>query len=120
MMWEKVDWIMKEIGYLPADDEAGIDFYYKGMHDFGLGLYDTDDYAWLNTLLGYDIGGENAKAIIDWYYVNEDTTVQEAIDVERKDELVEVADKLGIVLDFSNWPDKDPEYLEYGFEEKGA
>lgn len=120
MMWEKVDWLMKEIGYLPVDDEDGIDFYYKGMHDFGLGLYDTDDYAWLNTLLRYDIGGENAKAIIDWYYVNEDTTVQEAIDVEHKDELAEVADKLGITLDFSNWPDEDPEYLECGFEEKGA
>ena len=120
MMWEKVEWLMNEIGYLPVDDEAGIEFYYKGMHDFGLGLYDTDDYAWLNTLLRYDIGGENARLIIDWYYVNEDTTVQEAINIDGKEELAEIAEKLGIHLDFSNWMTEEPMALEYGFEEKGA
>jgi hypothetical protein len=120
MYWTKINWLIDEIGYLPVSDEDGINFYYKGMHDFGLGLHDTDDYAWLNTLLRYDIGGENATEIIRWYYANMDMTVQDAVRIEDRDELYGVCQRLGLDIDFSQWPETEPEYIEYGFEEKGA
>ena len=118
MYWEKINWLIDEIGYLPVSDEDGINFYYKGMHDFGFGLYDTDDYAWLNTLLRYDIGGENATEIIRWYYKNMDMTVQDAVRIEDRDEFYGVCQRLGLDIDFSHWPEIEPEYIEYGFEEK--
>ncbi len=30
----QAEWIISEIGFLPVDDDCGVDFYYKAMHDF--------------------------------------------------------------------------------------
>ena len=49
-----------------------------------------------------------------------DMTVQDAVRVEDRDELYKVCQLLGLEIDFSNWPEIEPEYLECGFEEKGA
>lgn len=120
----KAEWIEKEIGFLPVDGEEGIDFYYKAMHDHDMGLYDADDYAWLNTLLRYDIGAERALSIIRWYYENLDATVQDMVDHDQKETLKNICEsELGLNLDFSHWPEKEPIFLEYGFkadEFKGA
>ena len=71
----------------------------------------------MNTLLGYDIGGDRARAIIDWYYVNEDTTVQEAVGVLQDEELKMVCEWLGFHIDFSHWRTTEPDCLECGFKE---
>ena len=114
------EWLDNEIGEsLIPNDEVVLDFYYHAMHDFDMGLTDADDYAWLNTLFGYDIGADHAKEIIRWFYENQDTTVQDAIRHESKDTLQSICElELGIHLDFSKWLDYEPEYLRYYLKEK--
>lgn len=117
-MKEKMEWLTKEIGFVPVDDGCGVNFYYKAMHDYGMNLCDADDWAWLNTLFRYDIGAERALAITTWYYENEDCTASEAVDVTQKETLRNICEwELGYHLDFSHWPDKEPEALQYGFKE---
>lgn len=76
---EKINYIIKEVGWLPMweDDFETIDFYYTCFKEYGFSLYDTDEYANLNQIIGYDIGHEMARKISDWYYVNEDISVLE-------------------------------------------
>ena len=112
---EMKQWLVDEIGFVPVDDEDGIKFYYTAMHDYNMGLCDADDYGWLNTLLRYDVGAERALAIIDWFYVNEDVTVQDAIDVNSVRTLMDVCKELGLEIDFSHWVKEEPKYFEYGF-----
>ena len=40
---------------------------YRAMKDYGMDLSDSDRWAWLNTLFGYDIGADRALGIIRWY-----------------------------------------------------
>ena len=111
---EKEFWIRKEIGYLPADETVAIEFYYRAMHDYGMGLTDADDYAWLNTLFGYDIGAENALKIIRWYYEKHDATVQDMVTVKSKTELQNICEnQIGVYLDYSKWPEEEPGCLKY-------
>lgn len=88
---EKVNYLINEIGFLPVweDDVDGIDFYYTCIHDYGFGLYDTDEYANLNQILGYDIGAKAAQKISDYYYANENISVLE-LDTKDRDELVKI------------------------------
>lgn len=109
----KAEWIISEIGFLPVEDDWGIDFYYKAMNGFDMGLCDADDYAYLNTLMQYDIGGENALAIIRWYYEEEDATVNDALNWDQKETLRDLCNNLGIELDFSGWVISEPE--NYGW-----
>ena len=115
---EKAEWIRKEIGILPAEDEKAIVHYYAAMHDFGMGLTDADDYAWLNTLLGYNIGPDYAFGIIRYLYETHDTTAQEAINAGSKAMLEEICQALGYKSDVSQWPEADPECIRYDWEEK--
>jgi len=88
---QKINYLINEIGFLPVweDDVEWIDFYYTCMHDYGFSLYDTDEYANLNQILGYDIGAKAAQKISDYYYANEDISVLE-LDTKDRDELVKI------------------------------
>ena len=112
---EKRNYLIEQFGYCPVDDDAGIEFYYKAIHDYDFGLIDADDYAWLNTLLQYDIGADNAFQIIYWYYKNFDSTVQESIHANNRSELEMVCSELEIYLNFSNWVEEEPKWFKYGF-----
>ena len=110
---EKENWIRKEIGFIPVESPDGIDFYYRAMHDYEFGLCDADDYAWLNTLFGYDIGIENAAKIITWFYMERDTTVQEVVGAKEKDTLRNICElEIGIMLDFSKFATEEPKCLQ--------
>ena len=107
------DWVAEQI-----DFPAAIEHYHKGLFTYDMSVTDCDDWAWLNTLFRYDIGGERAKAIIRWFYENMDTTVQDAVDAGQKETLQNICElELGFRPDFSRWPDKDPNQPEYGFKE---
>ena len=82
---EKINYLINEIGFLPV----WIDFYYACMHDYGFSLYDTDEYANLNQILGYDIGAKAAQKISNYYYVNENISVLE-LGTDDRDELVKI------------------------------
>lgn len=114
---EQRHWLLHEIGFVPVETETGIRFYYDAMHDHDFGLGDADDYAWLNTLLGYDIGAENAKQIIRWCYEEVDSTVYGTITFDDKGTLKNICEfELDIKLDFSHWAAVEPEVfdLHYG------
>ena len=98
------------------DNPAAIYHYYVAIHDFDMGVTDADGYAWLNTLLRYDIGVRRASEIINWYYEEMDTTVMEEVSIDQKKELENVCNfELGLHLDFSHWPKTEPKALEFGF-----
>ena len=112
---DKVIWLQEKIGFVPADvdDYKAIDFYYRAMHDHDFGLCDVDDYAYLNTLFGYDIEIENARKLIVWFYEENDSTVQDAITVEDKDTLRNICEsELDLNLDFSKFTTEEPEYYQ--------
>ena len=92
-------------------DEA-YDFYYMAMHDNGMHLYDADEYAWLNTLIGYDIGADKAKAIIRWLYENDQSAMGfEAGDIRTLKNICEM--ELGLQIDFSNAVTETPNAIKY-------
>lgn len=113
----KKEWLERNFGSgLLTHDEPMTEFYYKALHDYNMGVSDADDYAWLNTLFGYDIGADNAMEIIRWYYENLDTTVMESVDIHQKEMLANLLDEFGFHLDFSQWPTEEPQFLRYEFD----
>ena len=111
------EWLKRQLGNAPTNDQEGIIFYYRAMHDYDMGVMDADDYAWLNTLFRYDIGAERALDIIRWYYEKEDATVMDSVSIDTKETLKTICeDELGLHLDFSHWPKTEPKYIEFGFE----
>ena len=117
-MENKITWLTIEFGreFTEWMDKDAVNHYYISCHDYDMGVTDADDYAWLNTLLRYDIGAERALEIIRWYYENLCSTVQDAVDINQKENLKVICEfELGLNLDFSHWPKTEPQYLEYGF-----
>jgi len=114
---EKLNWLKNEVGadffdFTPEDCNV-INHYYCGMHDHNMSVYEADDWAWLNTLFGYNIGATRALMIINWYYENNDATVEECVGVQDKETLHSVCEwELGLHLDFSNWVDKESKYYD--------
>lgn len=93
---------------------AAYKFYYRAMHDNGMDLYDADDYAWLNTLLGYDIGADHAKGICRWLYENDETVTSYC--AENLGTLKSICElELGYHLDFSNAVTETPEAIQYAW-----
>lgn len=119
---QKLEYLNRNVGEdfsIPHDPDC-INHYYKSLHDYGMGVCDADDYAWLNTLFGYDIGAERALGIIRWYYENLDATVMDMVTVASKETLQNICElELGLHLDFSCWPEEEPKVLRFGFDEKG-
>ena len=116
---EKLNWMKSIYGEYfisqIANNPMAIRHYYKAIHDYDMGVTDADDYAWLNTLFQYDIGGVNAMYLIRWFYVSENTTVQDRINVGSKEELKDLCGNIGLHLDFSNWVNEEPKALRFEF-----
>lgn len=109
------EWVENEIGtsILSGLDDDIFKHYYHAMYDNGMSFYEADEYAWLITLFSYDIGVENAKKIIGWYWDDGCSTFE--ITVDDKEEVKRIAEKLGCDLDFSYWSDTTPNYISYDF-----
>jgi hypothetical protein len=88
-------------------------FYYRCMNA-NMHYADADRYAILNTLFNYDIGMENAMAIEEWLYEQEEEIYElnATSEYDKKTIILAVAE-LGLNLDFSRWITKD--YEEYKF-----
>lgn len=106
--------------YLELDEEDNEDlsdefyaFYYKCMKE-DMHFADADRYAALNTLFDYDIGIDNAIAIDQWMYENDEEIYELLATNKRDKKLVERAvAECGLNLDFSKWIKED--YKEYKF-----
>ena len=108
---QKLNWLDNElgVGFLGEDNYDAINFYYCAMHDYDMGVCDADDWAWLNTLFGYNIGATRSLFITTWYYENLDATVNECVGSQDKETLRSICKwELGLHLDFSNWADDEP------------
>lgn len=106
--------------YLELDEEDNEDlsdefyaFYYRCMKE-DMHFADADRYAALNTLFDYDIGIDNAIAINQWMYENDEEIYELLATNKRDKKLIEhaVAER-GLNLDFSKWIKED--YKEYKF-----
>lgn len=115
----KREWVENEIGWeiLCGMPDEVFDFYYKAMHDYDVGFYDAERYAWLNTLFGYDIGAEHALGIITWF----DDNNGDVFDLTEKHRLVllEVCNQLGYHLDFGAWAKEEPKAIAYEWGRNG-
>ena len=87
-------------------------FYYRCMNA-GMDVADADRYAILNTLLNYDIGMENAKAIDGWMYEH-DEEIYELSNNQKSKQLVMLAvEELKLDINFDGWIKEN--YIEYKF-----
>ena len=106
------------VKYLGVDSEdlenPALYQFYKKCMDTGLDVYDADCYAILNTLFGYDVGMENARAINETLWnKNIDTFDISSGSPENRKIVEEAVKELNIDMDFSNW--QEGEYKEYSF-----
>ena len=113
----KIDWITNAIRNLIPHDEECVEFYYKAMHDYDMGINDADDYAYLNTLFQYDIGAERALAIIRWFYIKQNTTVQDAVILQERETLKNCEHELGFHFNWDYFLEDEPRTLQFGFTE---
>ena len=85
---------------------------YYAMHDYGMGFYESDRWAWLNTLFGYDIGADRARGVINWYYENGMDVIE--ITAEQVGTLQNIAElELGYDFDYTTFATKTPDSISY-------
>ena len=108
----------KMVGYLGIDSDdlenPALYQFYKKCMDAGMDVYDADRYAILNTLFGYDIGMEKARAINEMLWNMNIDTFELSSGCPKNKKIIENAVKeVNIEVDFSNW--QEGRYKEYSF-----
>ena len=111
---EKREWIKGMVGASIAEqyDDDGIAHTYRAMEDYGLSVHDSDRWAWLNTLFGYDIGADHAMGICAVL----DDRDQDALELraEDKEEIQEICGSdLGYHLKFDAWVKETPDVIGF-------
>lgn len=109
------------LDYLGLDDgftDYPDDFYSFYYRCFVADVHhaDADRYAILNTLLSYDIGMDNARAIDGWMYEHDHEIYELGIDEYSKALVMKSVEELKLNIDFNNWITEDYEYYNF-FEE---
>ena len=104
----------EEINELMEDDDDNemLIFYNKCM-ETNLHLADADRYAILNTLIGVDIGVENAMNISNYLWENDIEVLELPWDKDNKECIKEAIESLNINIDLSNWKSDEFTYYEY-------
>lgn len=100
-MKDAVNRFMQYDGDWLSDD--GYAFYYQCLFVDGMSLLDADEYAILNTIIGYDIGKENAMAIISNLWEDEIAVMELTGTDEDKDFVKKAIEALQIDVDLSKW-----------------
>ena len=104
------------IRYLDCDNGDYPDEFYAFYYRCALAdmdFADADRYAILNTLLNYDIGMENARAIDGWMYEHNEEIYELNTDEHSKELVMLAVAELGLDIDFSGWIAED--YTQYKF-----
>ena len=103
--------------YVQQDDDwtsdKGYAFYYRCLFEHKLGLLDADGYAHLNTLIGYDIGMNNALQIIEYLWEHDIETLELSINEESKQDVKDAVDALHLNVNLSKWRKDKFELYEY-------
>ena len=111
---EKKEFVIGQVGEDICDNmpDEFFEHTYRAMCDYGMDFYESDRWAWLNTLFGYDIGADRARGIINWYYEN-GIDVLEITDEERST-LQNIAElELGYHFDFTSFATEMPDVVSY-------
>jgi len=87
-------------------------FYYRCL-EADMDYADADRYAILNTLLNYDIGMDNARAIDGWMYEHDEEIYELGVDEDSKALVMKSVEELKLNINFSNWITED--YKHYKF-----
>jgi hypothetical protein len=112
----------KIFNYLGIRDESEINelenendmlVFYGRCMDNDLDIADADRYAILNTLIGYDIGIENALNIINYLWEKDIDVYDLSCDKDNKKCVQEAIKSLCINIDMSNWKDVSFTHYEY-------
>lgn len=83
--------------------DEGYAFYHRCLFEYGLHWLDTDAYAALNILIGYDIGVDSAMKIISYLYDRSMTTIGMDGNDESKAEIQKAIDALNLDVSLDNW-----------------
>ena len=89
---------------------------YRAMHDYGMNVQDSERWAWLNTLFGYDIGAERALDVIKWY----DDNGMDVLDLtaDDRESIRNVAElELGFHFNFTAFAKETPDTISYRWPE---
>lgn len=107
-----------ECSVLTEDDigEPVFEFWVDHWNEFEASGPDIDRYAWLNTLFGYDIGAEKAKAIMRFMYNKLDDDPADLVGSEWTKSLMEVINHYeALDLNFDSFATEEPETFRYDF-----
>lgn len=94
-------------------DDAGYAFYHRCLFQHNMSLIDADEYALLNTLIGYDIGLDNAMNIGTYLWEHDIETLELNVDEESKQLVENAVDALCLNVDLSQWRNEKFEAYEY-------
>ena len=119
-----IEKVNDELGYEEKDRNLtnfGYAFYYNQLFINNMEIADADRYANLNTIIGYDIGINNFTDIDDYLWEEKGFDLLELNGCKKDRKIIEkVAEKLNIILDFSNWQNlKKVRYYIYSYFEDG-
>jgi hypothetical protein len=84
-------------------DDAGYAFYYRCLYEEYISLLDADDYAVLNTLIGYDIGLSAAMDITGYLWENEIDTKELVNSDEDKALISKAIADLQLDINLDKW-----------------
>jgi len=89
---------------------------YRAMHDYGMNVQDSERWAWLNTLFGYDIGAERALDVIKWYDDNGMDVL--GLTADDRESIRNVAElELGFHFNFTAFAKETPDTISYRWPE---
>lgn len=89
---------------------------YRAMHDYGMNVQDSERWAWLNTLFGYDIGAERALDVIKWYDDNGMDVL--GLTADDRESIRNVAElELGFHFNFAAFAKETPDAISYRWPE---
>lgn len=94
-------------------DDEEYAFYYRCLINNKMSLLDADEYATLNTLIGYDIGVDNAMKISAYLWDREIETLELPEYEESKQDVKAAIETLRLNVDLSNWKNDKFEGYEY-------
>lgn len=83
--------------------DEGYEFYHRCLFEHKLHLIDADEYAILNTLIGYDIGVDDAMKITAYLWEHDIERLELTGNDEDKAEVQKAIDALGLDISLDKW-----------------
>lgn len=101
-------------------DEACIHYFHDGLlgsgKEYGMSVYDLNEIAWLNTLMGYQLPWKDALLLNrECWKLNHEISVLE-LGAKHKKLVMTAAKNQKLQLDFSRWATETPKTICHSFE----